>query len=405
MTEYPSRRRLLAALGTAAGVGTAGCSTLVDYSPDPFDGSDDCPPYDPVETTTTTWPGTFGGPAGTATVAAEAVPDGDLTFDWSVPIETFMGYHVPIVDGDAVYVHDLDASLFSVAADSGEERWRLEMEGPGPAPAVGDGRLVVATETGIEAVDAATGAREWTAAEPAAGIFDAPPVIANGTVYVAGGVGVRAFDLADGKLRWHVPTGLRMTSPPAVVDGTLYVAGDDTYVRTLATDDGSERWRHKTTARIECNVAVAAGTVYTGTEAGAVIALDAASGAERWRFQLPVGETERQQRPRTVATDGSRTYVTTDTTLYVLGAATGEPCWRTRSYSGSYASGIAIGDGKVYVPVDSDVREGWGAVFDAATGERGQAFASGRDRSFEMGPSLAEGAIYGTGNGGLRKFS
>ena len=406
MTASVSRRRLLATLGTTAGVGLTGCSGLGEsLSGDQFGRSDDCSPYDPVETSVTTWPTAFGGPAGTGTVAAGATPDAELTVDWTLPIETVMGYHVPIVDEDTVYAHDLETDVFAVAADSGEERWRTRIEDPGPPPAVGDGHLVVVTETGVRVVDSETGAAAWTTDTPRGGIFDAPPVIANGTVFLPSGVSIYALDLATGDLQWRVPVGLSVESCPAIVGDMLYVAGDDTYVRALATADGSERWRHKTSARIECNVAVEAGTVYTGTEAGMVVALDAESGSERWRYQLPSGEQDRQRRPRTVATDGSRVYVTTDGALYVLDTVGGTPCWRSEEYASSYASGVAIGDGKVHIPIAPYDVSGTGAVFDASTGERIHEFTLGGNRTFNVGPSLAGGALYTNGHGGIRRLS
>ena len=406
MTASVSRRRLLATLGTTVGVGLTGCSGLGDrLLGDQFGRIDDCSPYDPVETSATTWPTAFGGPAGMGTVAVGATPEAELTVDWTLPIETYIGYHVPIVDEDTVYAHDLETDVFAVGADSGEERWRTTIEDPGPPPAVGDGYLVVVTETGVEAVDAATGTTEWTTDTPLGDIFDAPPVIANGTVFLPSGISIHALDLATGDRRWRVPVGLSMKSCPAVVDGVLYVAGDDTYVRAFATADGREHWRYKTSARIECNVAVEGGAVYTGTEAGEVVALDAESGDERWRYELPSDGRDRRQRPQTVATDGSRVYVTTDGALYVLDAVGGTPCWRSQTYAGSYASGVAVGDGKVHIPIDPSNAGGTGAVFDAATGGRIHEFTLGGDHTFDVGPSLAGGALYTNGRGGIRRLS
>ncbi|SEP28658.1 Outer membrane protein assembly factor BamB, contains PQQ-like beta-propeller repeat [Halogranum amylolyticum] len=318
-----------------------------------------------------------------------------------------MGYHIPIVGDDTVYVHNLDTTLFAFAADTGDERWRTPLEGPGPAPTLGGGRLVVATENGLKTFDAASGEQRWTVETPAAGVFDSPPVIAHETVYFYGGVGVSAFDLADGSLQWRVPIGLASDSAPAVGDDTLYVAGDDTYLRALSTVDGSERWRQKTAAHIDCNVAVAGETVYAGSESGTVLACDRADGAKRWQYSLPTDE-ERQRTPQMIATDGARVYVTTDDVLYALDSKTGRPCWTIDTHRRRYSSGIAIGDGTLFVPTedsDSASEPSAGAVYNAANGERLRGFATDAPYGFDGGPSVAGGAVYTNGRAALRRYS
>ncbi|EJN58022.1 outer membrane protein assembly factor BamB family protein [Halogranum rubrum] len=301
----------------------------------------------------------------------------------------------------------MDTTLFAFTVETGKERWRTTLEGPGPAPTLGGGRLVVATENGLEAYDAASGEHSWTIESPSAGIFDSPPVIADETVYIYGGAGVSAFALADGSLQWRVPIGLTSNSAPAVVDDTLYVAGDDTYLRALSTDDGSERWRQKTTAHITCNVAVAEETVYAGSESGTVLACDRADGTKRWQYRLPT-EEKRQQTPQTIATDGARVYVTTDDVLYALDSKTGQPCWTIDTHRGRYSSTIAVGDGTLFVPTgesDSTAASSAGTVYDAANGTRLRGFATDIPYGFDGGPSVAGGAVYTNGRAALRRYS
>ena len=401
-----SRRRLLATLGAMGTVGTAGCSSMLDSdASESLSDSGSCSPYDPAVTTQGTWPTKHGGVDGTGAVAAEAVPDGPLTQDWSVPIDTHVGHHTPIVGDDTVYVHDMDTTLFAFEVDTGNERWRTRLEGPGPAPTLGGGRLVVATENGLEAYDAASGEHTWTIESPSVGIFNSAPIIADETVYIYGGVSVSAFALTDGSLQWRVPIGLASDSAPALDDDTLYVAGDDTYLRALSTADGSERWRQKTAAHITCNVAVVGETVYAGSDSGTVLACDRADGTTRWQYSLPNGDSQ----PQTIATDGARVYVTAGDTLYALDAATGRLCWRIDTHQGSYSSGIAIGDGTLFVPTDASdstaETEAAGAVYDATNGNQLSKFASDVRYGFDGGPSLAGGAVYTHGPAALRRFS
>ncbi|AKU09325.1 MULTISPECIES: outer membrane protein assembly factor BamB family protein [Haloferax] len=402
--QRPTRRRLLASLGSAAAVGAAGClGTRSEHNPT----SGECPEYDPVEPATADWRGVMGPTTNTGAVASEAVPEGDLAVDWTVPVETYVGHHVPVVADGTVYVHDMDDELSAVDADTGERTWTRPLTDPEPAPAVGDGTLVVVTREETHAFDAATGDRRWKREGLGGGIFGASPIVAGDTVYVQAGVATHALSRSTGETRWRAATGFPSDSTPAVAGDTVYTAGDDTYVRALATADGTERWRAKTSARIACNVSVVEGTVLVGTGAGSVLGLDAETGAERWRYRLEpqrAGGESRPRRPETIATDGSRVYVATDDRLVTLALADGTRCWDNRNYAGSYASGIAVGAGTVFVPTHDD-SGGAITVLDAPTGNTRQELAAGKRQRFDIGPSVAEGGVYFAGRGAVVRLS
>lgn len=391
------RRDLLATLG-AAGAGVAGCLR--------FDGTvlgGGCPSYDPVRPSDAGWTSRMGNSAGTAVVAPDAAPGSDLSLDWTVPIETSVGYPVPAVADGTVYAHDMDTTLFALDAGSGDERWRTEVAEPLWTPALGDGTVVVRTRSGVAAFEAETGDRRWDGAGGFETRTDARPVVADGAVFVMGDVAAHAFDLASGDRRWRFPTGLRSEATPAAADGTVYVAGDEAYVRALSTADGSEQWRAKTGARVRCNLSVADGLVCAATEAGVVLGLDAADGTRRWRHRLPeVRDADRPERPRTVNTDGARVYVTTRERLYALEAATGSRCWRTREYRASYASGVAVADGAVYAPTEHP--DDPFTSYEAATGDVRRRIQPTEEPYFGVGPSIAAGALYAAGDGAVGRY-
>jgi outer membrane protein assembly factor BamB len=104
-------------------------------------------------------------------------------------------------------------------------------------PAVADGLLYQVSGGELVAVDAATGAIVWRSPGPtgtAAGAgTDSSPAVANGVVYAAWpgtatDGGVFAFDARTGAKLWHGATGDRgSNSSPAVVNGSVYVGADD----------------------------------------------------------------------------------------------------------------------------------------------------------------------------------
>lgn len=406
MTDgHPTRRHVIGAIGVTSLAGLAGCISSV-YEDDSSTTDSECPSYEPTAATATDWRGVHGPSTNTGTVAADAVPEGELTVDWTVPVKTHVGHHVPIVADGTAYVHDLDDELSAVDVSTGERRWKISITDPQTAPAVSDGTLVVSTDEDTRSFDATTGEVRWTRPELGGGVFDASPVIANETVYLHRGIETHALDVATGETRWRVPTGLQSDSTPAVTNDTVYVAGHDTYVRALGAADGTERWRTKTNARIRCNVAVADGTVVVGTEAGTVVALDAETGDVRWCSRLDPrqsGDNTRPQRPQTLATDGSRVYVATDTRLVAFAFVDGSRCWRNETYQGSYASGIAVSAGNVYVPTRGT--EAAVSVLDAESGDVRQEVVGDSLSNFDMGPSIAAGGLHLSGGGAIVRFS
>lgn len=394
-----SRRHLLEGIGAGMAGSVAGC---IQTTGSPETGA--CPSHDPVETPNREWATHRGAATGTAKVAEDAAPESDLTLDWTFPIETHVGYHTPIVSDGTVYVHDMDTTLYGLSAKSGTEQWQLDIESPGPPPAVAGDTVVVGTENGLRAYDTESREQRWTAFDNSMTIFDPSPVISAGTVYLPARISIYALDIESGAVKWRFPTGLPAGATVAVADGAVYAGGRDTYIRRLAPADGTERWQTKTDGHVVGNLSSAGGVVCAGTNVGTVYAVDATDGTKRWQYDLPDRESGRgPARPETVTTDGSRVYVTTDDRLFVLAVEDGTLCWSLSEYRGSYESGLAISNEVVYVPTED--REQSFAGFDIATGERKTTWKSDRGRSFTVGPALAAGAVYVSGNGAIGRFS
>jgi outer membrane protein assembly factor BamB len=178
-------------------------------------------------------PGLFGDPAvaggrvfaGTgANLQARSASTGALL--WSRPGGT-VGV-LPAVTGGAVYSIGLENGawrLFARSVSDGTLRWKRALPGSGGL-AVAGGRVVVATGSGLRAVDAATGALRWNVAVAAHGA----PAVANGLVYAGLQQGIGAWRLSDGARRWR--TGTIAYGSPSVSGGRVYATG----VRFPGTD-------------------------------------------------------------------------------------------------------------------------------------------------------------------------
>ncbi|MFB6105582.1 MAG: PQQ-binding-like beta-propeller repeat protein [Halobacteriaceae archaeon] len=248
-----------------------------------------------------------------------------------------------VVSNGRVYVATRADGVYALDAETGATVWNRS--GGVDDVAVGDGAVVVrydagANETGLRALDPATGETRWTThltetpahADLPTYANRAPDLVAvaDGTAYLS----VQrdrlvAVALADGSVQWTAsPTGdhpngtTDWTSAPAVGDGTVYVSTLDAdhtgtdrslgTVHAVDADTGETVWRFDTAARVDdptvANDTVYAGAVYpsvasardTGTADVGVYALNATSGGERWNYVVSQSLTE--QRDRGVST-------------------------------------------------------------------------------------------------------
>lgn len=271
----PTRRRLLATLGTSVGfAGLAGCLGSDDEVPDP----------EPLELSPTDWTHERGGPDHARTTTPDAAPDSlfDASLDeaWSVTFPTGDTVAPPVVRDGRLFVQvttldpseDMTASrrqtvLVAIDAASGDELWRFDPERaldevtgtptlPGGevrerltvsgAAALGDtvfvtsfagDRFHVSRSTGgrLTALDAATGDVRWDRAtwpapeptvDPAGRVYLtewSDSVVRSGTdrEFVrrvrSQRLRLRAFDAATGEVLWSYPTQdpvERLLDPP-----------------------------------------------------------------------------------------------------------------------------------------------------------------------------------------------
>ncbi|WP_435361543.1 PQQ-binding-like beta-propeller repeat protein [Haloarchaeobius sp. DFWS5] len=395
-----NRRRLLQRIGglgaVGSAVGLAGCGQLVgdDTSESNTGRAEACGPYEPTVTGSPGWQSAGGDPAGTGVVPTAAAPEPPLSLDWTFTLGGMAGAGRPVATADRVYAHEMDTTLFAVDAVTGEKVWERSVDGPYGSPAIGDGVVVALGNDTVLGLDPATGETQWTGPEGHADLFQGNPVVVDETVYVPTELSLLALDAGDGSIKWEHATGHESDSTPAILGETVYYGGTDTYVYALDAATGEERWRYKTNAHIYCNVSVAAETVFVGSRDGLIHAIDAATAERAWTYDT-------KAEPHHIATDGSHVYVDTEGHVRALEASTGTSCWST-SYEDHIGTGIAVGDGHVYTPLEriGAKHGGLPSVLDAATGEtlaqtQGE-FESTRT-SYDRGLAVVDGAVYTAG--------
>lgn len=325
------RRTALTLAGGALTTGVAGCLSA------PSRGSTDTPGESPPDDPSgllpeDTWPQVGYDSQHTRHTPSARGPRDDATIAW-----TSLGdrpVYPPVVD-DALYLTEAwtDGTVFSLSSEDGEERWTKGLAPLRWAPALHDDRVLVITrEEGnvvrLHALDSESGDQLWVRREGiTASSSEHPPIgptVRDGSVYLASNRGVIACDATTGAVDWtatlgpHVvktadgPTWRTDWAKPAVTDDRVFTfdmnedyratrevyavnrrTGAHEWTAELAVGDGWALKGHVVAGAGRVFVSALKPHVSTGMDdspwAGSerLYALEAASGAVEWTWDLP----------------------------------------------------------------------------------------------------------------------
>jgi outer membrane protein assembly factor BamB len=214
-----------------------------------------------------------------------------------------------------------------------------------------------ATDQGLLALDAMTGASLWTASLGTEGASGAP--VTDGTIVaVAAADGdIHAFDLATGAAAWTAGYDILEATPAtnlAFASGLLLVGLMDSSVVALSTADGSVAWHSPATdaAEVPLGLAAAGDVAYLNTGLQ-LIRFDTRTGATPWGATLQEGAPMMPFRATPAIVDGGVVVGTTDvmdTASLVAVSDAGTELWRspTELY-GAILSPVVLG-GRVIAP-------------------------------------------------------
>ena len=176
--------------------------------------------------------------AGTGGYGAARAGTGDRI--WSKKVQRERSVCTPAAVGGSLYIHHR-RNLRKVAASDGALAWCY----PGPRaynymgiPAVGAGKVVIATGDRIEAIDDTTGKRLWSFKTPLPGaligakyehaINGSSPVLVGDLVYVGADNGIfYALDARNGRSLFGYKVGVPVKASPAVSEKWVVVSAFD----------------------------------------------------------------------------------------------------------------------------------------------------------------------------------
>jgi outer membrane protein assembly factor BamB len=104
------------------------------------------------------------------------------------------------------------------------------------SPAVANGVVYIATgDSKIFALNATSGAVQWTYIDPVGTPFIVAPAVANGVLYTGSVYGqFLALDAKTGKVLWSYEPQGEVDCSPVVVNGTLYIGANDGFLYKFA---------------------------------------------------------------------------------------------------------------------------------------------------------------------------
>lgn len=258
-------------------------------------------------------------------------------------------------------------------------------------PVVADGRLYTWTRSRVLALDAASGAVDWTVTDEESGwTGSGGPTVADGVLYAGQSDGMAALDAATGEERWRSAFGEFVTSAPTPSDDGLFfttLTDDDVgAVRALDRATGDPRWRREFDDYAFCTPGTDGSTVVVSSQEAALYALDEATGAVQWTFDDAEGHTSAP-----AVADGSVYVVDGSGTAYSLDLATGDVEWAYDAGRTSVDSPILV-DGTVVGTVTGADDPGVVWRLDAETGD--EQWRTATDGSGFVASAAADGLVF-----------
>ena len=288
-----------------------------------------------------------------------------LSQAWSVDLSSPVSY--PLIVNGTVYVTAGD-TIYALSQASGSTSWSYATTSFPNGLAYDAGQVFTVTQNGtMVALNATTGALDWSVSLPGQTSFTSPPTTGNGFVYTGGagdGGTVYAVSEATGAIAWESSGIINggEDSAPAVSSGGVYVAYSCDQDYDLSPWTGLQLWHYQAgcDGGSGATGVLANGDLYGSDTVSGNVVLSASAGASEGTF----ASTE------TPAVGGGVGYMVEDGQLSAIGSSgLGSSDWTFSGASNLATPPLVVGNlvfvasatGEVYAVNAADGSSAWSA--------------------------------------------
>ena len=205
--------------------------------------------------------------------------------------------------------------------------------------------FVASTNGTVYALNAATGALNWTQTPAPGFAFHSSSAFAEGIVFIGCDNGVvYALNASNGSVKYSIATGGAVYSSPAIDAGKVFVSSLDGKIYAFRSN-GTNLWTSTLDGSVYSSPAVSGGAVFVGTSNGTMFALNETSGATLWKNNITPGSIIYSS---PAIAYGRVFFGSSDGKVYALNAGNGTASWNITTSSAVYSS-PSIADGIVFV--------------------------------------------------------
>jgi outer membrane protein assembly factor BamB len=220
-----------------------------------------------------------------------------------------------------------------------EARWKVTLpENPAAPAAFDDARAYVALRSGkLAALALGDGTSVWTA--DIRTIW--PPAVGGGRVFVASGSQLRSLDAATGREQWRTSLDQPLAVAPVFDTGWLFAGTTSGLLFAVRATDGAVLWKIELGAPLSAPPVPSELHVYLPVADGRIVAAELSQGTAIWTHKLPA-------KPSPLMVLNDRLFVgTEDNFFYCLSRSDGDQKWKWRT-GGDIVSAPIVDDERVF---------------------------------------------------------
>ena len=289
-----------------------------------------------------------------ATPTAAPVPTWNGTVLWSVPLLGAPSVP-PAINRTLMFAPLRDGTTVAINHLSGQVAWSVKRSAT-VAPVALDGLVIGADGAQVWALDAATGAEQWTQAVGAPVLLP----LSSGASHVAVATErqeIIVLDADTGRIVSRSALGARITAPPVFLGGVVFGGVEDGRVVAIEAATGRVTWTRILHGRV-LSLTAFPDRVFAGGTDDFFYSLDPKDGGVQWKWRVG-GDVA-----ATAVADARRVYIVSmDNMLRALDRRHGDLRWQRPLMGRPVGGPLFLGGFLVLAQVAPELR-----CFDVATG-------------------------------------